>query len=521
MSFFASPVPRHRFFFKSAFVVNKKKGVCSYHGGRLNSFSPMAASLQRFRLRASVRPRLPCIPRRTHAYCVAARTQASCVAARATVLALAAGAWRHRKQPALCEPPPPPPPLPPLETALAPVASEQPLPLARRLARVAFYALRAAYLWLVFSPLLLSSPLAFWQKRFPQLEEVWWSWCIATLERTGALAIKLAQWASSRPDLFSSRVCGRLQHLQDHTQPHSLEATEAALDAAFGPGWRSVLRIAPHPVGSGCIAQVRPRRESCGRRLRRRREDPCKERRGRVAGGGVSELACRCTAASSCGMASGGRWRSRCCTRRLGRRASAPRSFQEPSRNCPGAFLQVGRYIRADGALLRLVCGGLQRLPRVRWLNPGGGGGSRPSTRSEQSPLHLLCGCESGKTSEECTEMRMREISARSRVGWRARRDERGVHRDAPPPARLAAQEESRFAPLAGAHLPATPRPDASASRSEADNLRRFRANFARAGGGAPPVDFPDPVGGYVARPALCRVVRGEVGGGPEPDAFP
>uniref|UniRef100_A0A7S3STA1 ABC1 atypical kinase-like domain-containing protein n=1 Tax=Emiliania huxleyi TaxID=2903 RepID=A0A7S3STA1_EMIHU len=286
----------------------------------------MAASLQRFRLRASVRPRLPCIPRRTHAYCVAARTQASCVAARATVLALAAGAWRHRKQPALCEPPPPPPPLPPLETALAPVASEQPLPLARRLARVAFYALRAAYLWLVFSPLLLSSPLAFWQRRFPQLEEVWWSWCIATLERTGALAIKLAQWASSRPDLFSSRVCGRLQHLQDHTQPHSLEATEAALDAAFGPGWRSVLRIAPHPVGSGCIAQVHR-----GELLR------------------------------------DGEW------------GPVAVKVLHP---------QVGRYIRADGALLRLVCGGLQRLPRVRWLNPGG-------------------------MSEEFTEMLLRQLDLR------------------------------------------------------------------------------------------------------------
>mmetsp|Transcript_40451 Transcript_40451/g.118523 ORF Transcript_40451/g.118523 Transcript_40451/m.118523 type:complete len:460 (+) Transcript_40451:72-1451(+) len=220
----------------------------------------------------------------------------------------------------------PPPPLPPLETALAPVASEQPLPLARRLARVAFYALRAAYLWLVFSPLLLSSPLAFWQRRFPQLEEVWWSWCIATLERTGALAIKLAQWASSRPDLFSSRVCGRLQHLQDHTQPHSLEATEAALDAAFGPGWRSVLRIAPHPVGSGCIAQVHR-----GELLR------------------------------------DGEW------------GPVAVKVLHP---------QVGRYIRADGALLRLVCGGLQRLPRVRWLNPGG-------------------------MSEEFTEMLLRQLDLR------------------------------------------------------------------------------------------------------------
>ena len=403
----------------------------------------MAASLQRFRLRASVRPRLPCIPRRTHAYCVAARTQASCVAARATVLALAAGAWRHRKQPALCEPPPPPPPLPPLETALAPVASEQPLPLARRLARVAFYALRAAYLWLVFSPLLLSSPLAFWQKRFPQLEEVWWSWCIATLERTGALAIKLAQWAPSRPDLFSSRVCGRLQHLQDHTQPHSLEATEAALDAAFGPGWRSVLRIAPHPVGSGCIAQVRPRRESCGRRLRRRREDPCKdpckERRGRVAGGGISELACRCTAASSCGMASGGRWRSRCCTRRLGRRAwrrlalsrSHLGTVPEPSCRWVGTSARMGPCFgssaagcsasRGSGGSTRAGAEGAALRPALssRRFTCGAGVSQAKQAKSAQR-----CVCarsrpdlgwvgEPGGMSEEFTEMLLRQLDLR------------------------------------------------------------------------------------------------------------
>mmetsp|Transcript_13740 Transcript_13740/g.44017 ORF Transcript_13740/g.44017 Transcript_13740/m.44017 type:complete len:315 (+) Transcript_13740:1165-2109(+) len=41
--------------------------------------------------------------------------------------------------------------------------------------------------------------------------------------------------------------------------------------------------------------------------------------------------------------------------------------------------------------------------------------------------------------------------------------------------------------------------------RREADNLRRFRANFARAGGGPPPVDFPEPLGEYVARAVLVE----------------
>jgi len=54
--------------------------------------------------------------------------------------------------------------------------------------------------------------------------------------------------------------------------------------------------------------------------------------------------------------------------------------------------------------------------------------------------------------------------------------------------------------------------------RREADNLRRFRANFARAGGGPPPVDFPEPLGEYVARGplsvALCEA-RSEAGRSP------
>jgi len=148
------------------------------------------------------------------------------------------------------------PPLAPLKPSgiVAPV--QAPVSLARRIARRLFYLARAVYLWCVFMPLLLASPLAFWQTRFPFLVEFWWSWCVATLERTGALVIKLAQWASSRPDLFGEGICGRFLHLQDRTPPHSLAQTEATLDAMFGPRWRDTLVIDPEPIGSGCIAQV-------------------------------------------------------------------------------------------------------------------------------------------------------------------------------------------------------------------------------------------------------------------------
>jgi hypothetical protein len=139
---------------------------------------------------------------------------------------------------------------------LAPEPPES-VPLSRRVARRLFHLARVLYLCCVFSPLLLTSPLAFWQTASPRLQELWWRCFVAALERTGALVIKLAQWASSRPDLFGQAVCARVQHLQDRTPPHSLAETHAALDAMFGPGWPDYLRIDEVPIGSGCIAQVK------------------------------------------------------------------------------------------------------------------------------------------------------------------------------------------------------------------------------------------------------------------------
>jgi len=112
---------------------------------------------------------------------------------------------------------------------------------------------RTAYLLLVFGPLLLLYPLSRWRWS----EELWWRWCVSSFERSGALLIKLAQWASSRPDMFGERVCRRFKHLQDRTPLHPWEATALSLDRMFGATvWREHLELERAPIGSGCIAQV-------------------------------------------------------------------------------------------------------------------------------------------------------------------------------------------------------------------------------------------------------------------------
>ena len=117
----------------------------------------------------------------------------------------------------------------------------------RRLARL-------LYLCTIISPLLLTLPLSC----FEASSELWWSWCVRACEHSGALLIKLAQWSSSRPDLFGDAACGRFAHLQDAATPHAWRDTERTLTREFGEGWRERLRVdASSPIlGSGCIAQV-------------------------------------------------------------------------------------------------------------------------------------------------------------------------------------------------------------------------------------------------------------------------
>lgn len=70
---------------------------------------------------------------------------------------------------------------------------------------------RAFYLTLLFTPVVLSMPLAGMspEHRTRWLELVRW-----TLERAGPAFIKWGQWAATRPDLFAPDLCATLETLQ-------------------------------------------------------------------------------------------------------------------------------------------------------------------------------------------------------------------------------------------------------------------------------------------------------------------
>lgn len=79
--------------------------------------------------------------------------------------------------------------------------------------------------------------------------------CLKAVEASGAVIIKLTQWASSRPDLFGPDFCAVLSQLQDKTTPHPLSHTEDVLTETYGPAWRDTLQLGDI-LGSGCIGQV-------------------------------------------------------------------------------------------------------------------------------------------------------------------------------------------------------------------------------------------------------------------------
>eukprot|EP00435_Cladocopium_sp_Y103_P000487 s782_g1.t1 len=85
-----------------------------------------------------------------------------------------------------------------------------------------------------------------------------WMWrCIlAALQAEGPIAIKFAQWASTRPDILPRSVCDHLSPLQASVRPHSFRQTKRILTETFGPAWENSLQLEAEPLGSGCMAQV-------------------------------------------------------------------------------------------------------------------------------------------------------------------------------------------------------------------------------------------------------------------------
>lgn len=86
------------------------------------------------------------------------------------------------------------------------------------------------------TPMLILAPAtALFGDYFPSLEELVWDYCLWSVVQLGPTFIKLAQWASTRPDLFPPRLVERLQSLQDNVRvKYNFDTVERTLYEAFG-----------------------------------------------------------------------------------------------------------------------------------------------------------------------------------------------------------------------------------------------------------------------------------------------
>lgn len=120
------------------------------------------------------------------------------------------------------------------------------------------------YMERIFTYMLFGAPLVglvpanyFLGTRVPELENMTWGYLVWALQQLGPCFVKMAQWASTRPDIFPPNLIARLEALQDDVKVfHPFSTVEKTLSEAFGDDWQDKLIIEPKPVGTGSVAQV-------------------------------------------------------------------------------------------------------------------------------------------------------------------------------------------------------------------------------------------------------------------------
>ncbi len=111
---------------------------------------------------------------------------------------------------------------------------------------------RACSLVVIWSPALLLLPLAYFDRTWPTYVNV----VASCFRRSGPVAMKMAQWIASRPDVFPQLVCDRLAAFQHRAPVHSGQVTVELLRAE-GPDFnRHLSGLQLDPIGSGTVAQV-------------------------------------------------------------------------------------------------------------------------------------------------------------------------------------------------------------------------------------------------------------------------
>lgn len=112
---------------------------------------------------------------------------------------------------------------------------------------------RCSCLLFISTPVVVCYPLSLLS---PSMKKWWLGLCLSAVQRGGALQVKMAQWASSRPDLFGEEFCGVFAKLQDQTTPHAWRDTVKTLENDYGKDWQSKMQLETTPIGSGSVAQV-------------------------------------------------------------------------------------------------------------------------------------------------------------------------------------------------------------------------------------------------------------------------
>ena len=101
------------------------------------------------------------------------------------------------------------------------------------------------------------------------LRELWLDWTVQTIEASGCIFIKFAQWCSMRPDIFPMEIIDKLKVLQQVKVTHSMAHTRHEIRISFGGELEEMFsEFDPVPIASGSIAQVhRARLRSNGQQV--------------------------------------------------------------------------------------------------------------------------------------------------------------------------------------------------------------------------------------------------------------